>query len=90
MGGGERFRVGSVVTEDMSYHGLVAMVWDSRWEMNEDAYLSDPDTLSWDLVYNLVILGSRQVFDGAGWDILYNPLARWAATPHGNVWYDSV
>ena len=37
------------------------MVWDSRWEMDNDKYLLDADTLARDLVYDVVILGSAQV-----------------------------
>ena len=85
MEGGEQFRIGSMVNVGTEYHGLVAMVWDSRWEVDEDFYLLDADTPARDLVYNVVILGSVQVFDGAGWDILYHHLLRWAATPHDNV-----
>ena len=90
MGGGERFRVGSVVTGDTVYHGLVAMVWDLGWEMDKDEYLLDKDTDARDLVYDLVILGSTQVFERSGWDVLYHHLSQWATTPGDNVWYDNV
>ena len=90
MGGSKRFLVGEIVNVGMEYHGLVALVWGSGWEMEEEEYLYDKDTLSPDLVYDLVILGSTQVFDGSGWDILYHHLSRWATTDQDNVWYDNV
>ena len=73
-----------------AYHGVVAMVWDWRWEMDEDEYLYDENTNSRDLVYYVVIQSSSQIFDGAEWDILYHHLSRWASTAHDNVWYDNV
>ena len=72
------------------YHGLVAMVWNKRWEMDEEEYLYDEDTNAPDLWYDVVILGSTQVFDRAGWDILYRPLLRWASASHDTVFYDDV
>ena len=41
-------------------------------------------------MYDVVILGSTQVFDFVEWDILYHHLSRWATTARDNVWYDNV
>ena len=90
MGDGERFRVGSMDNVGTAYHGLVAMVWDSRWEMDKEEYLYDEVTNARDLWYDVDILGSTQVFERTGWDILYHHLSRWATTPRDNVWYDIV
>ena len=79
-----------MVNVGTAYHGFVAMVWDSRWKMDWEEHLLDADTPVWDLVYDVVILGSTPVFDGAERDILYHPLSRWATTPHDSVWYDNV
>ena len=90
MGGSERFRVGTLEDVGTEYHGLVALVWDKEWKMDEEEYLYDEDTLARVLWYDLVILGSTRVFDRAGWDILYSPLSRWAGVVRDSsvIYYD--
>ena len=89
--------VGSIEDTGSVIDGLVGIVWDWRWEIYEDEYLSDEDTNGITLVYDMIILGSTWVFNGAEWDILYNRQAKWASVFRGdnvicndNVWYDSV
>ena len=90
VGGGERFQVGTMEDEGTEYHGLVAMVWDKNWKMDEEEYLFDEDTNERVLWYDLVILGSTRVFDRTGWDILYWPLSQWATRPRDTRWCDIV
>ena len=60
-------------------------------DVPDEERMMDEDINERVLVYNVVVLGSGQVFDGAEWNILYHHLSRWASTTHDNVvWYDNV
>ena len=50
----------------------------------------DEDTNDRVLEYDVVILGSIQVFDCDGWDVLYRHLARWASMERNYPFYGNV
>ena len=79
--GGELLRVGWMEDEGLVYDRLVGVIWGWGWSFpDDDEDFFDEDTNDRVLVYNVVILGSIQVFDCDGWDVLYHHLARWAST----------
>ena len=87
----QHVKVRSMKDTGATYNDIIALVWDLHMEVLDKEHMIDEDTNERVLVYNVVILGRRQVFDGAEWDILYHHLSRWASTTHDNVvWYDNV
>ena len=77
--------------EGSVYDGLVGVIWDYDWvRPDDDDGFFDEDTNDRVLEYDVVILGSIQVFDCDGWDVLYHHLARWATTERNYPFYDNV
>ena len=77
--------------EGSVYDGLVGLICDYDWKrLDDDDNFFDEDTNDRIFVYDVVILGSTQVFDCDGWDVLYHPLAQWASTGRDNLVYDNV
>ena len=78
--------------EGSVYDGLVGIIWGWDWlllDTDDDVHF-DEDTNDRTLVYDVVILGSTQLFGSDGWDVLYHHLARWASTDRDTLLYDNV
>ena len=69
-------KVGSVRDTGAAHNGVASLVWEKHMEVSDEECMMDGDTNKRVLVYDVVILGSTLVFDGAEWDILYHHLLR--------------